>query len=171
MKTISDIIDRDIISAIYGDNFLIKKSIERIFPELDFSGYQITIENNIELIDEWALLNELMKNDQCFREKILLMLDDYKQYGFFGDDEFCHKIFTLASGYEENIEEMINIGNLEIDNCFYYSTEIMERSMRVQGRSSSKKQKQRCNRFRKKSEKEEEQESINKLIEEGRKLF
>lgn len=171
MKTISDIIDKDIISAIYNDNFLIKKSIEKIFPELDFSGYETTIENDIELIDEWALINELMKNNQQFREKILLMLDDYKHYGFFGDDEFCHKIFTLASGYEENIEDMIAIGNLEVDNCFYYSTDIMERSMRVQGRSSSKKQKQRCEKFRKKNEKEKQQETIQQVMTEGRKIF
>lgn len=171
MKTISDIIDRDIISAIYNNNYLIKKSIEKIFPELDFSVYETIVENGIELVDEWALLNELMKNDQCFREKILLMIDDYKQYGFFGDDEFCHKVFTLASGYEENIEEMINIGNLEIDNCFYYSTDIMERAMRVQGRSTSKKQMQRCKKFRKKNEKELQQERISHLMREDKTIF
>lgn len=163
MKNISDIIGRDISCAIYRDNYLIKELIEKIYPEYDFSIYNTFIENNIELIDEWSLINELMKNDQYFRNEMILMLDDYKNFGFFGDEEFIHKIFELASGYEDNLEELIPIGNLEINNCFEYSSDIMNITSEARGRRQSKKQRERCKQFRNKNDKEKKIDIINNL--------
>lgn len=173
MKTISDIIGRDIISAIYDDNMLIKDVVERMFPECDFSNYNIICKNGIELIDEWALLNELMQTNQNFRDNVILMLDDYKNFGFFGDDEFIHKIFELAAGYEDNLEELIPVGNLEINNCFSYSADIMDRASSIQGRKQSKKQKDRRIKYIKK-EKDKWQELCeltNQLNETDMNLF
>lgn len=161
IKSISDIIGRDIACAIYNDQYLIKRTVEKLYPEYDFSMYNTIVEENIELIDEWALLNELMKNDQYFREKIICMLDNYKNYGYFGDSEFEEMIFELANGYEENIEELFDIGDLEINNCFQYAPEIMKRSYDKHIRT--KKQKQRCKTFRKATEKEKIWNEINEL--------
>lgn len=163
IKSISEIIGRDIVCAIYNDQYLIKRTIEKLYPEYDFSMYTTIVEENTELIDEWALLNELMKNDQYFREKILCMLDSYKNYGYFGDDQFEEMIFELASGYEDNIEELFDIGDLEINNCFQYAPEIMHKS--TDGDRIKKKQKQRCKTFRKETKKEETCRKVNELVE------
>lgn len=170
MKTISDIIGRDITCAIYNNNYLVKELVEKIYPEYDFSIYNVVVEDDIELIDEWALINELMKNDQYFRNEIILMMDDYKNFGFFGDEDFIHKIFELASGYEDNLEELIPIGNLEINNCFEYSSDIMNIASEANGRRQSKKQRERCKRFRNKNEEEKRIEKLNNPIN-RKKLF
>lgn len=163
IKSISDIIGRDIVCAIYNDQYLIKRTVEKLYPEYDFSIYNTIVEENMELIDEWALLNELMKNDQYFRGKILCMLDSYKNYGYFGDSEFEEMIFQLASGYENNIEELFDIGDLEINNCFQYAPEIMHRS--TDGNRISKKQQKRRKAFMKETKEEKTYRELSELME------
>ena len=41
MKTISDSIGRDITCAIYNNNYLVKELVEKIYPEYDFSIYNV----------------------------------------------------------------------------------------------------------------------------------
>ena len=123
--TISEIIGRDIISSIYSEGLLIKNMIERIFPECDFTGYEIIEENGLELIEEQVLYNELLINNQEFRNMIIENIDYYKEFGFIMDDDFINKVYILASEYENYIEEMVDIGTLEIDNCFDYAPEIV----------------------------------------------
>lgn len=121
---ISDIIGKDIISARHGDDMLYKKVIEKMYPDYDFSEYNVTKNEGLELINEKALYNELMKNNQPFRNMLIDNIEAYKEDGFVMDDETANKVYVLATGYMSYIDELIDIGELEVDNTFDYAYDI-----------------------------------------------
>lgn len=126
--TISEIVGKDIEDAVYDNTTLIKNIIEELYPEYDFSNYTIEEKEGKEVIDEFALYNELLKNDPDFRDKVIEHINLYKHTGFTGDDELIDRVWKMSKCIEENLEEVENIKDFEDEGCLVFSQEMMDLS-------------------------------------------
>lgn len=126
---ISDLLSNVVLEHIVVENdYLIKNVLEEIYPELDFSSYNIEIKDGKEVIDKFALYNEMLKHNQEFRDKIIENIDDYLKYGFISDYEFNYKVWSLSEAIENNLEDLVELDYLNNHKCFKYSRELMDLS-------------------------------------------
>lgn len=145
--TISEIVGKDIENAVYNNTSLLKNIIEELYPEYDFSIYNVEEKEGNEIIDEFALYNELLKNDPEFRDKVIEYINLYKYTGFAGDDELIDRVWKMSKCIEENLEEVENIKDFEDEGCLVFSQEMMDLS--ANHSYIKRKQKKRKNNYMK----------------------
>lgn len=146
---ISDLLSNvELEYIIIEDNYLIKEGVEILYPELDFSSYNIEIKDGKEVIDKFALYNELLKHNQEFRDKIIENMDDYLRYGFISDYEFNYKVWTVSEAIENNLEDLVELDCLNDHKCFEYSQELMDLSASYTYGKHKSNQKRRINDYK-----------------------
>lgn len=150
--TISEILlNTELENAIVEENRLLKDVVEDLYPELDFSDYNVELKDDKETVDDFALYNELLKHDQEFRDKVIENIDNYSHYGFVADDEFLDKVWTVSEAIENNLEELVELECLNDHKCFEYSQELMDLSSGYKYSKRKSKQKKRIENYKRKN--------------------
>lgn len=149
--SISEILlNTELENAIVDENRLLKDIVEDLYPELDFSDYTVKIKDDREIVDDFALYNELLKHDQDFRDKVIENIDNYSYYGFVADNEFLDKVWDVSEAIENNLEELVELECLNEHKCFEHSQELMDLSSGYKYSKYKSKQKKRMDEYKKK---------------------
>ena len=147
--TISEILlNTELENAIVEENRLLKDVVEDLYPELDFSDYNVELKDDKETVDDFALYNELLKHDQDFRDKVIENIDNYSHYGFVADDEFLDKVWVISEAIENNLEELVELECLNDHKCFEYSQELMDLSSGYKYSKRKSNQKKRIENYK-----------------------
>ena len=147
--TISEILlNTELENAIVEENRLLKDVVEDLYPELDFSDYNVGLKDDKETVDDFALYNELLKHDQDFRDKVIEIIDNYSHYGFVADDEFLDKVWVISEAIENNLEELVELECLNNHKCFEYSQELMDLSSGYKYSKRKSNQKKRIENYK-----------------------
>lgn len=145
------LLNTELENAIVEENRLLKDIVEDLYPELDFSDYNVGLKDDKETVDDFALYNELLKHDQEFRDKVIENIDNYSHYGFVADDEFLDKVWVISEAIENNLEELVELECLNDHKCFEYSQELMDLSSGYKYSKHDIKQKRRIEKYKRRN--------------------
>lgn len=119
VTSISEFIGKNISDAVFDDNHLFVSKLNDYFPELDFSKYETSIDNETgnEIISEFALYEELFNNSDEFKEKIFEIADDYREFGFCANDETLEMIRNQSYCIMDSYENLFDVGKFGSKGC------------------------------------------------------